>query len=107
MIWITDPSLIPKFASMASNGVRSSLAISMILERSSTLNGLVISDKDNYKLYYSVDEIIFNYFITLNGNVIKSTGYTGAHLGLYATSNGKETSDSASFDFVNYRVNKK
>ena len=47
MIWMTDPSLRPKFASMASNGVRSSQAISMILERSSALNGLVIFGKDN------------------------------------------------------------
>ena len=67
----------------------------------------IISDKDNYKLYYSVDEIIFNYFTTLNGNVIKSNGYTGAHLGLYATSNGKETKDSASFEYVNYLIKKK
>ena len=82
-----------------------------VRERLSQYNGSlkfkVVSDKHNYKLYYSLDEIIFNYFTTLNGNVIKSTGYTGAHLGLYATSNGKETSDLASFDFVNYLVKKK
>jgi len=76
-------------------------------EHNGTLKLKIISDQENYKLYYSVDEIIFNYFTTLNGDFIKSTGYTGAHLGLYATSNGKETKDSASFDFVNYLVKKK
>ena len=76
-------------------------------EYNGTLKLKIICDEENYKLYYSVDEIIFNYFTTLNGDVIKSTGYTGAHLGIYATSNGKETSDSASFDFVNYLVKKK
>ena len=76
-------------------------------EYNGTLKLKIISDEENYKLYYSVDEIIFNYFTTLNGDVIKSTGYTGAHLGIYATSNGKETSDLASFDFVNYLVKKK
>ena len=52
-----------------------------VRERLSQYNGSlkfkVISDKDNYKLYYSVDEIIFNYFTTLNGNVIKRWIYGG------------------------------
>ena len=76
-------------------------------EYNGTLKLKIISNQENYKLYYSVDEKIYNYFTTLNGNAIKSTGYTGAHLGLYATSNGKESKDSASFDFVNYLVKKK
>ena len=67
----------------------------------------IISDKDRYKLYYSTKGMYYNYFTTLDGNLVKSNGYTGAHLGLYATSNGKETKDSASFDYVNYLIKKK
>ena len=67
----------------------------------------IISDKDSYKLYYSTKRMHYNYFTTLNGNLVKSNGYTGAHLGLYATSNGEETKDSASFDYINYLIKKK
>jgi len=67
----------------------------------------VIADKDAYKLYFSTKGISFNLFAILDGSSLKSNGYTGAHLGLYATSNGKETKDSASFDYVNYLIKKK
>jgi len=67
----------------------------------------VIADKDTYKLYYSTTGTHFNLFANLDGSALKSNGYTGAHLGLYATSNGKETKDSASFDYVNYLIKKK
>ena len=49
----------------------------------------------------------FNLFATLDGSSLKSNGYTGAHLGLYATSNGRKTKDSASFEYVNYLIKKK
>ncbi len=67
----------------------------------------VIADKEAYKLYFSTKGIHFNLFVTLDGSSLKSNGYTGAHLGLYATSNGKKTKDSASFDYVNYLIKKK
>ena len=43
-------------------------------------------------------------FARLPGYVILSRGYTGAHLGLYATSNGGNGEDHADFDWVMYRV---
>ena len=67
----------------------------------------VIADKEAYKLYFSTKGTYFNLFATLDGSSLKSNGYTGAHLGLYATSNGRKTKDSASFDYVNYLIKKK
>ena len=67
----------------------------------------MIADKDDYKLYFSTQGTYFNLFATLDGSSLKSNGYTGVHLGLYATSNGKETKDSASFEYVNYLIKKK
>ena len=67
----------------------------------------MISNKDNYELYYSIKGTHFNYFATFEGNLVVSNGYTGAHLGIYATSNGEETKDLASFDYVNFISKKK
>ncbi len=67
----------------------------------------VIADKEAYKLYFSTKGTHFNLFANLDGSSLKSNGYTGAHLGLYATSNGKKTKDSASFEYVNYLIKKK
>ena len=67
----------------------------------------VIADKDVYKLYYSLKGMHFKLFTSLKGSYLKSNGYTGAHLGLYATGNGKYNQDFASFDYVNYLIKKK
>ena len=67
----------------------------------------VIADKEAYKLYFSTKGTHFNLFTSLDGSSLKSNGYTGDHLGIYATSNGKKTKDSASFEYVNYLTKKK
>ena len=67
----------------------------------------VIADKDVYKLYYSLKGMDFKLFASLEGSYLKSNGYTGAHLGLFATGNGKKNQDLASFDYVNYLIKKK
>mgnify|MGYP003306551448 FL=1 len=67
----------------------------------------MIADKEAYKLYFSTKGTYFNLFTSLDGSSLKSNGYTGAHLGLYATSNGEKTKDSASFEYVNYLTKKK
>ena len=67
----------------------------------------VIAYKDEYKLFYSLKGIHFNLFASLEGPYLKSNGYTGAYLGLYATGNGKKNQDVASFDYVNYLTKKK
>ena len=67
----------------------------------------IIANEDSYKLYYKTSRKDFELFTILKGNLLISKGYTGAHLGLYATGNGKNTKDFASFDYVNYFTKKK
>ena len=67
----------------------------------------VIADKDSFKLYYATKGMDFNLFTTFEGSLLKSNGYTGAYLGLYATGNEKKNNDIASFDYVNYLIKKK
>ena len=67
----------------------------------------IVANEDSYKLYYKTSRKDFELFTILNGNLVISKGYTGAHLGLYATGNGKNTKDFASFDYVNYFTKKK
>ena len=67
----------------------------------------IVANEDSYKLYYKTSSKDFELFTILNGDLVISKGYTGAHLGLYATGNGKKTKDFASFDYVNYFTKKK
>ena len=67
----------------------------------------IVANEDSYKLYYKTSSKDFELFTILNGDLVISKGYTGAHLGLYATGNGKNTKDFASFDYVNYFTKKK
>lgn len=67
----------------------------------------IIANEDSYKLYYKTSRKDFELFTILKGNLLISKGYTGAHLGLYATGNGKKSKDFASFDYVNYFTKKK
>ena len=57
---------------------------------------------DSYRLYYSTDEKEYKLLTSLEGNLVKSNGYTGAHLGLFASGNGNDNNDLASFEYVNY-----
>ena len=57
---------------------------------------------DSYRLFYSTDEKEYKLLTTLEGNLVKSDGYTGAHLGLFASGNGNDNNDLASFEYVNY-----
>tara|TARA_Y100000991_G_scaffold215704_1_gene207615 strand:- start:15394 stop:17064 length:1671 start_codon:yes stop_codon:yes gene_type:complete len=66
----------------------------------------VIANKESIKLYYRMNNSNFKLFTSFDGDIIKSKGYTGAHLGLYASGNGAFTKDFASFDYVNYQVRK-
>lgn len=67
----------------------------------------IVANEDSYKLYYKTSRKDFELFTILNGDLVISKGYTGAHLGLFATGNGKNTKDFASFDYVNYFTKKK
>ena len=67
----------------------------------------IVANEDSYKLYYKTSRKDFELFTIFDGDLVISKGYTGAHLGLYATGNGKKTKDFASFDYVNYFTKKK
>ncbi|MCG7530427.1 glycoside hydrolase family 43 protein [Psychrobium sp. MM17-31] len=62
------------------------------------------SRDDKYFLSYSInDDGVFTTHATTPANGVISRKYTGAYLGLYATSNGQVNNDFADFDWVNYQ----
>lgn len=64
----------------------------------------VISKNKKYRFSYSLDDNQkYKYFEESNSNLLLSHGYTGAYLGLYATSKGKQTGAFADFDWVRYK----
>jgi len=63
----------------------------------------VKSEYFGYTFYYSLDGVQFKQFTKTKSNHILSKKYTGAYLGIYATSNGVNTKDFADFDWVNYK----
>ncbi|MDH3492420.1 MAG: glycoside hydrolase family 43 protein [Acidobacteriota bacterium] len=65
----------------------------------------VSSRAGSYDFEYSIDKgESFNIFtgVELSSVDILSKGYTGAYLGIYATSNGQTSKDYADFDWVRY-----
>ena len=63
-----------------------------------------ISRKDEYTFYYSLDDgENFTYLNSLDALKLLDRNYTGALLGMFATSNGKKTKDYADFDWVRYK----
>lgn len=64
----------------------------------------VVSDNDSYQFAYSLDNgQHFSVLAKTAADLILSKGYTGAYLGLYASSNGQVSSQYADFDWVRYR----
>ena len=63
-----------------------------------------VSQKDNYTFHYSLDNgANFTYFNSLDALKILDRNYTGALLGMFATSNGKISKDYADFDWILYK----
>jgi len=59
----------------------------------------VILKENKYHFYYRYQSNdLWDLFETANSNLLLSDGYTGTHIGLYATSNGKKSINFASFD---------
>ena len=61
-----------------------------------------VNSKDKtYSFQYSLDNSkSFNLLAQVDSNKILSKGYTGAYLGLYATTNGQDFQEYADFDWV-------
>jgi alpha-N-arabinofuranosidase len=66
----------------------------------------VKGDKDFYSFYYSLDGKQFNFLNKINVWYLSSEtngGFTGVYIGLYATSQSKNTKASADFDKFMYK----
>ena len=64
----------------------------------------VISNRDNYGYYYRYkSNDLWISFDTSANDILISRGYTGAHLGLYATCNGGKSISSAAFETMTYK----
>ena len=59
----------------------------------------VILKENKYHFYYRYQSNdLWELFDTANSDLLLSQGYTGTHIGLYATSNGEKSTNFASFD---------
>ena len=64
-----------------------------------------VESKNNaYSFYYSNDEKEFNLLGKTKSNHVLSKKYTGAYLGVYATSNGTKSKEYADFDWISYKT---
>ena len=64
----------------------------------------ISSEEGEYKLFYSTRGFRYRLFDKLKNDILLSKGYTGAHIGLYITSNGEDSNDYVDFDYVEYSV---
>jgi len=61
----------------------------------------VNSENNSYNFYYSLDNgTTFNFFTQTSSDLLLSKGYTGAYMGIYSTSNGKNSEEYVDFDWV-------
>ena len=67
----------------------------------------VESFNNSYHFYYALENEKFDLFAITPADQVLSHGYTGAHIGLYATSNGQISTGYADFDRVEYKSVKK
>ena len=90
------------------NNVETSIA-SKLIDHKCTLpvQLKVESYQNNYRFYYAQKKDDFQLFAETPADLLLSHGYTGAHIGLYTTSNGQISSGYADFDRVEYTSVKK
>ena len=62
----------------------------------------ISSEEGEYKFLYSTRGFRYRLLTKIKNDIVKSVGYTGAHIGLYATSNGDKSNDYADFDYIDY-----
>ena len=90
------------------NKIETSIA-SKLIDHNSTLpiQLKVESYQNNYRFYYAQKNDDFQLFAETPADYLLSHGYTGAHIGLYATSNGQISTGYVDFDRVEYKSVKK
>ena len=90
------------------NNVETSIASKLIDHKCTlTVQLKVESYQNNYRFYYAQKNDDFQLFAETPADHLLSHGYTGAHIGLYTTSNGQMSTGYADFDRVEYTSVKK
>ena len=90
------------------NNVETSIASKIIYYKSTLPIQLKVESYQNYyRFYYALKNDDFELFEETPADHLLSHGYTGAHIGLYTTSNGQISTGYADFDRVEYRSVKK
>ena len=90
------------------NNVETSIASKLIDHKCTlTVQLKVESYQNNYRFYYAQKNDDFQLFAETPADHLLSHGYTGAHIGLYTTSNGQISFGYADFDRVEYTSVKK
>ena len=90
------------------NNVETSIASKLIFHKCTLPVQLKVeSYQNNYRFYYAQKNDDFQLFAETPADLLLSHGYTGAHIGLYTTSNGQMSSGYADFDRVEYTSVKK
>ena len=62
----------------------------------------LVSSNDQYIFSYATKGKAYKKLITTAADLVLFSGFTGAHIGPYATSNGQNNLDYADFDWVKY-----
>jgi alpha-N-arabinofuranosidase len=90
------------------NNVVTSIASKIIDHKCSLPIQLKVESYQNsYRFYYALKNDDFQLFAETPASHLLSYGYTGAHIGLYTTSNGQMSTGYADFDQVKYTSVKK
>ena len=90
------------------NKIETSIASKIIYYKSTLPIQLKVESYQNYyRFYYALKNDDFELFEETPADHLLSHGYTGAHIGLYTTSNGQISTGYADFDRVEYRSVKK
>ena len=62
----------------------------------------LVSANDTYTFSYATKGKRYKVLTTTPADLVLFSGFTGAHIGLYATSNGQDNNDFSDYDWINY-----
>jgi alpha-N-arabinofuranosidase len=62
----------------------------------------LVSANDTYTFSYATKGKRYKVLTTTTADLVLFNGFTGAHIGLYATSNGQDNNDFSDYDWINY-----
>ena len=62
----------------------------------------LVSANDTYTFSYATKGKRYKVLTTTPADLVLFSGFTGAHIGLYATSNGQDNNDFSDYDWINF-----